>query len=586
MERQKKDLALVIPKWARTPLIRKWSNVPIRYKLFVSFLVSTILFIATTILVIVLLQNIRNDMQLEKGKGEQVVLVSDIGSLIRAKDIRIADYITFLREEDVKHYRLLRFELNDQLSVLEKNTTRADVLKQINQINQNNRQIDQLFNQEVIPSVVRMDHEIYTNARKEITMLREKNSTILADVSKKITVERDQTIQAAEKRMNALIIQIIMIVLFSTILNGFIVFIIANSLKNNLAKMVTTAKRVSGGDLTVLPLSYKGKDEIGELSLAINKMIMSLKEMVTGIKTASGDIYHNSNELENFSLKVKETSEGISETMSILSSGAEEQAASTSQLFSHYDSLNNEINLSTAKGKVLKDTAENVLSVTIDGQKMMDESVEMISKVYQMIQNTFHEVVQMEKKAGEISRLAEVIRDIASQTNLLSLNASIEAARAGEFGKGFAVVAEEVKKLASQVESSLGEINAIVISVQDTSKNISGSLQAGFEKLKSGTDKIQHTGANFKTIKSEIETVTDNVVDISKALDNIFVSSGEVKSSFEAIAGTSQQFTAGTVQTTSSVQKQDTALEKILRSSQKMAEEADILANLVANFKL
>lgn len=586
MERQKKDLALVIPKWARTPLIRKWSNVPIRYKLFVSFLVSTILFIATTILVIVLLQNIRNDMQLEKGKGEQVVLVSDIGSLIRAKDIRIADYITFLREEDVKHYRLLRFELNDQLSVLEKNTTRADVLKQINQINQNNRQIDQLFNQEVIPSVVRMDHEIYTNARKEITMLREKNSTILADVSKKITVERDQTIQAAEKRMNALIIQIIMIVLFSTILNGFIVFIIANSLKNNLAKMVTTAKRVSGGDLTVLPLSYKGKDEIGELSLAINKMIMSLKEMVTGIKTASGDIYHNSNELENFSLKVKETSEGISETMSILSSGAEEQAASTSQLFSHYDSLNNEINLSTAKGKVLKDTAENVLSVTIDGQKMMDESVEMISKVYQMIQNTFHEVVQMEKKAGEISRLAEVIRDIASQTNLLSLNASIEAARAGEFGKGFAVVAEEVKKLASQVESSLGEINAIVISVQDTSKNISGSLQAGFEKLKSGTDKIQHTGANFKTIKSEIETVTDNVVDISKALDNIFASSGEVKSSFEAIAGTSQQFTAGTVQTTSSVQKQDTALEKILRSSQKMAEEADILANLVANFKL
>lgn len=586
MERQKKDLALVIPKWARTPLIRKWSNVPIRYKLFVSFLVSTILFIATTILVIVLLQNIRNDMQLEKGKGEQVVLVSDIGSLIRAKDIRIADYITFLREEDVKHYRLLRFELNDQLSILEKNTTRADVLKQINQINQNNRQIDQLFNQEVIPSVVRMDHEIYTNARKGITMLREKNSTILADVSKKITVERDQTIQAAEKRMNALIIQIIMIVLFSTILNGFIVFIIANSLKNNLAKMVTTAKRVSGGDLTVLPLSYKGKDEIGELSLAINKMIMSLKEMVTGIKTASGDIYHNSNELENFSLKVKESSEGISETMSILSSGAEEQAASTSQLFSHYDSLNNEINLSTAKGKVLKDTAENVLSVTVDGQKMMDESVEMISKVYQMIQNTFHEVVQMEKKAGEISRLAEVIRDIASQTNLLSLNASIEAARAGEFGKGFAVVAEEVKKLASQVESSLGEINAIVISVQDTSKNISGSLQAGFEKLKSGTDKIQHTGANFKTIKSEIETVTDNVVDISKALDNIFVSSGEVKSSFEAIAGTSQQFTAGTVQTTSSVQKQDTALEKILRSSQKMAEEADILANLVANFKL
>lgn len=586
MEQPKKELELVTSKWAKVPLINKWSNVPIRYKLFVSFMVSTILFIITTVLVIVLLQNIRNDMQLEKGKGEQVVLVSDIGSLIRAKDIRIADYITFLREDDVKNYRLLRFDLNDKLSVLEKNIARADVMKQINQIQQNNHQIDNLFNQEVIPSVVRMDHEIYTNARKEITSLREKNSELLTAVSKKITAERDQTIRSAEQRMDRLIIQIIMIAVISTILNGLIVFIIANSLKNNLAEMVKTAKKVSSGDLTVHPLIYRGKDEIGELSLAINKMIMSLKEMVMGIKTTSSDIYNNINQLENFSMNVKETSEGISETMFILSSGAKEQATSTAQLFSHYDSLNHDINLSTAKGKVLKDTAENVLSVTVDGQKLMNESVELISKVYQMIQNTFLEVVRMEKKAGEISRLAEVIREIASQTNLLSLNASIEAARAGEFGKGFAVVADEVKKLASQVESSLGEINEIVLSVQEGSKNISGSLQAGFAELKTGTDKIQQTGTNFYTIKAAIETVTENVVEISKSLDNIFVSSAEVKSSFEAIASTSQQFTEGTVQTSSSIKKQDTALERILRSSQQMAEEADTLAKSVENFKL
>lgn len=62
--------------------------------------------------------------------------------------------------------------------------------------------------------------------------------------------------------------------------------------------------------------------------------------------------------------------------------------------------------------------------------------------------------------------------EIASQTNLLALNASIEAARAGEYGKGFAVVADEVKKLASQVESSLVEINQMVLSVQETFKDV------------------------------------------------------------------------------------------------------------------
>lgn len=124
MNRQKMKLALFVSKWKQTPVVVKWRDVPIRYKLFISFCCSTVLLIITAVLVIALLQNVKQDIHLEKDKGEQVVFVSDIGSLIRAKDIRIADYITFLREVDVQNYRLLRGELNDKLSILKKNTTR------------------------------------------------------------------------------------------------------------------------------------------------------------------------------------------------------------------------------------------------------------------------------------------------------------------------------------------------------------------------------------------------------------------------------------------------------------------------------
>ena len=563
-----------------------WRDLPIRFKLIISLGFSTLLFIITTILVIGMLQNIRKDMQFEKEKGEEAVIVSEIDSLIQAKDIRIADYITFLKDEDKNNYRLLRAELNNKLSIIEKSTDNKENLAMITAIKQNNQKIDNMFINEVAPSVVRMDVKIYTNSRKEIANLRENNNDILTNLSKKIIGERDLAIQKSDNQINLLIIEILVIIVCSIVVSSLFVIFFSRSLKINLSKIVTTAKKVATGELNVNHLTYEGKDEIGELTFAVNKMITSLKNMVKGIKTASEKIDQNSDQLKNHTFNVKKSSEEISETMLLLSAGSEEQAASTFQLFSNYDTLNSEIELSTQKGTILKNTAENVLNVTDVGQRLMNDSVKQIKTVYQMIQTTFNKVVQMEKQTTEISKLAEVIKSIASQTHLLALNASIEAARAGDFGRGFSVVAQEVKKLAGEVEDSLVEINEIVLTVQGMAKEISGSLQAGFAELKSGTNKIEDTGESFQIIKKEIEKMADNIVDISKYLDNIADNSHDMKSSFEAITATSQQFTAGTVQTSSSIQNQDMELEKILGKVKEMDEEANILANLVVNVRI
>jgi methyl-accepting chemotaxis protein len=572
--------------WKEKVQVFSWRNLSIKYKLFISLGFSSALFILSTILVIGLLQNIKGYMLIEKEKGEEALAVSDIEVLINAKDIRIADYITFLKDEDVKKYRQIRTELNGKLLSLQDSLNDQQSLKMIKQINENNNKIDTLFNENIRPSVVRLDTTIYTNARKDITALRDKNSVTLEELTRQINHERDFAIKTAEDRINSLIIKITLIVIFSIIFSLVFVFLISNSMKNNLSKIVSSAKKVSIGNLSVEQLSYVGNDEVGELSLAVNRMISSLKNMVKGIKSSSENIYENSDQLKNFCINAKKSSEGISETMNLLSSGAEEQAASTSQLFSHYDSLNNEINLSTKKGAILKNKAENVLNVTLNGERLMNDTVNQINTVYNMIQNTYNEMLQMENKMNDISRLADVIKSIASQTHLLALNASIEAARAGELGKGFSVVAKEVRKLATGVESSLGEINEIVFTLQDMTNKITGSLQNGFDELKSGTTKIQVTGDHFNTIKREIVQMAENVADISTYLNNISLGSREVKSSFEDIAATSQQFTAGTMESSSTIYQQDMELEKILNRVQKMAKEATLLANLVENFKL
>ncbi|XJZ26230.1 methyl-accepting chemotaxis protein [Bacillota bacterium Lsc_1132] len=570
----------------RKAYISKWHNIPIRYKLLLSMGFSTLLFIIATILVIVLLQNVKKDMQFVKDKGEQAVIVSDIDSFMNAKDTRIADYITFLKMDDVKIYRQLRNDMNSKLNGLKKNTENKTILDLINQIEANNKEIDHLFIDQVIPSVVRLDHDLYTKVRKNISELREKNSAILSKLSKEILAERDTAIADAEKRMTVFIFEIILIVVLSGVLSGMIVFLLAQSLKKQLSMIVTTTKRVAAGELNAENLSYDGKDELGEITTAVNVMIVSLREMVEGIKIASENLFTNSDQLKESSFSVKKSSASTSETMLLLSSGAEEQTSSTLQLFTHYESLNGEISRSTQKGAALKNSAHQVLKAASNGQQLMNNSVCKIENVHDMIGNTLSEVVVLEEETREINRLAEVIKSIAAQTHLLSLNASIEAARAGEFGKGFAVVAQEVKKLASEVEVSLSEINEIVVSIQTMSKGIMDSLHKGFEELKSGKSQIKHTGNSFDTIKNGIEQMVRNVEDIAKYLENISAGSEEVKASFEAIAGTSQTVSAGAIETSATIKQQDEELEKILAYAQDMSKEASILANLVKNFKI
>src|SRR5690606_22846435 len=99
--------------------------------------------------------------------------------------------------------------------------------------------------------------------------------------------------------------------------------------------------------------------------------------------------------------------------------------------------------------------SDHVLQLTADGTNLMKASVNQMNRIDEIVSDAVNKVQGLDQQSSEISNLVSVIKDIADQTNLLSLNAAIEAARAGEHGQGFAVVAHEVRKLAEQVASSV-----------------------------------------------------------------------------------------------------------------------------------
>ncbi|MGG4466976.1 methyl-accepting chemotaxis protein [Paenibacillus alvei] len=566
--------------------IFKWKDIQIRSKLYLLFGFNAILFFATTVIVIFLLNMVWAKTVDIKNQGEKAAAIEEIGSLIRAKDIRIADYITFLKEDDIKSYRELRNELNVSLESLNETLDNKEQQQLTKKIEVNNKRIDELFISVVAPAVVRLDEQIYTDARMEIAQLREENAATLQDLIQDVEADRNNTMQNMEQSMTLFVWLIIGAAALSTIFSGVFVFFVSRSLKNNLARIVGRAKRVAQGDLEEDVSTYDGKDEIGQLEKAISGMVDSLRKMVNGIGTAAVSVHKNSEELAHSSSNVKHSSQQISETMAALSVSAEKQGEGTGQLIAAYNSFNTQLGVAADNGAMVNEGSAKVLSVTRSGHESMKESIKQTNIVYEMIKNTYEEVLGMEEKTRNIHTLVESIKGIAAQTNLLALNAAIEAARAGEAGKGFAVVANEVRKLANQVEDSLVEINSTVIAVQNVSEAVSRSLKDGFQELEDGTAKIRKTGEGLETIKSEVEDMVCNIAVISNTLADLMAGSKEIKAGVEEAAEASQTFAAGAVSSSGSLQEQDSELEHIFARTNKMLSEANNLSALVKNFKM
>ena len=117
-------------------------------------------------------------------------------------------------------------------------------------------------------------------------------------------------------------------------------------------------------------------------------------------------------------------------------------------------------------------------------------------------------VVEMGRHSEQITLIVETIEDIASQTNMLALNASIEAARAGEQGKGFAVVAEEVRKLSERASTSTKEISGLIRGIQTTIKEATIAMETGSQEVENGVRQAGEAGAALESIMGSIETVS------------------------------------------------------------------------------
>ncbi|WP_439850909.1 methyl-accepting chemotaxis protein [Pseudomonas syringae] len=324
-----------------------------------------------------------------------------------------------------------------------------------------------------------------------------------------------------------------------------------------LAVAVASARRIAGGDLTQPIVSTSG-DEAGQLLDALSGMQTGLKSTILQIASAADQLASAAEEL---SAVTDESTRGLTRQNDEI----QQAATAVNQMTAAVEEVaRNAVSTSEASKTATEDA--------VDGRGQVDHTVKGITTMVHEITQSTGAVSELAGHVREISKVLDVIRSIAEQTNLLALNAAIEAARAGEQGRGFAVVADEVRALAHRTQASTVEIEGMISTVQSGADGAVAAMGKSLSLATNTQDLALRAGAALEKITQGVATINERNLVIASASEEQAQVAREVDRNLLNIQDLSTQSAAGANQTSA--------------SSQELSRLATSFNTLVANFKL
>ena len=343
-----------------------------------------------------------------------------------------------------------------------------------------------------------------------------------------------------------------------------------------LEQIENAAEAMSHGNLDI-DVTYEAEDELGKLAQSFRNTAASLKEVVEDIdqlltEFAKGNFDAKSGNIEvyrgNFSeilSKLEETEKGLSQTISNVQESSNQVSAGADQLAQSAQGLAEGATDQAAALEELtssvNEVAENVAENTKSTDRVHDQAKEVAikadsgtAKMKELIESMKH----ISDTTNDIQAVIGKIESIASQTNLLSLNASIEAARAGEAGKGFAVVAEQIKELAEESAASAEETRVM--------------LTNSLNQVEIGSNVADQTSQFMAEMIEQLDVVVMEVAKIRQVSDQQAESVKQISQAVEQVS--------------SVVQSNSATSEQVSATSQELSASAEGLDEMISGFQI
>lgn len=364
--------------------------------------------------------------------------------------------------------------------------------------------------------------------------------------------------------------------------------IIARKIVHIIAGMESTVNELAEGNLTfeMNEKLLRRKDEFGVSARAFVKLKQELCNIIGNIQTSAKEVLKDGDELESIASQSSTTAHEVSIAVEDISKGALSQAEDVEVATTHINQMGELIQAIARNVTKLNERSISMRETGEASAKTMNELSEYNDKTVDAIHKVSDNVKATDDSVHEIAAAVELITNIASQTNLLSLNASIEAARAGEAGKGFAVVASEISKLSDESNTSAKKIYDIIQELSKDSKNSMTLMEEVEHTLKQQEEKLAATKVQFENVIADIEVSREATNTINTQTQECDVARKNVVGIIENLSAVSEENAASTEETTASMEELNATINLVANSAASLKDFAVSLEEETTFFKL
>lgn len=418
-----------------------------------------------------------------------------------------------------------------------------------------------------------------------VSALKQQNSELtnsLTAVTSEVRQQIEEDTETSKTYMTALISTVFVVsVLLVIILTIFVIVSVQRSIQG----FKGTLTQISDGDMTA-KASIKKRDEFAVFGRSLNQMTDKLTSVINSVITVTQEVNASGGKLKEMAESTSQTSSQIDLSISGIAQGASAQAEDVEMSTSKITELGNlmdtmvhditDLDNASNHMKQAGDEALSILDALSHSNENMTEGIHKISE----------QIVTTNDSVNKIEEAVSLISSIASQTNLLSLNASIEAARAGEAGRGFAVVASEIQKLAEQSNRSADTIYQVINNLSNDFRETMNVMDEVQSSTNDQNQKLKETKEQFYIVNTGISQSREKASLLKESIDACNEVSLVVSQLMMNLSAISEENAASTTETANSMQILNETISDLLKESEKLMDISSQLEKDIRFFKV